>query len=600
MQTDVSVVTDFPDLNGAVERLGFADPVEIIVAETVDDVCAALDRVDDRAAAGYFAVGFVSYDAAPAFDAALRTGERAAVPLLRFGIYAAPVEERRLAWAGAGAMDAVEWSSNVGRDEYVDAVERIRSGIADGAFYQVNYTVRMRAAWAGDPFATYEALRAAQPSSYGIYVDTGRFQFLSVSPELFFSRTGSEIVTRPMKGTARRGRWHEEDVMSSAALAASVKERAENVMIVDLVRNDLGRIAQVGTVRVPRLFEVERHPTVWQMTSTITGIARNDVRLVDIFAALFPCGSVVGAPKIAAASWIADHESAPRGLYCGAMGIVRPGGDCVFNVAIRTLVIDREVGIAEYGSGGAITIDSTPAGEYDELLAKADVLRSAVPEFEIIETMRLSGGVYTRRKRHLRRLLASAEYFDFRDPASSVEAALDERARLARDGDYRVRLLVSRDGSARTEAVAIAPREAPQSAPLHCVVSRSPVSSRDPFLFHKTTHRRVYEERRAMHPDMDEIILMNERGELTECSIGNVVVEIDRERFTPPIDCGLLAGTFREELLERGAIRERVLLPADLARATSVWLVNSLREWVELTLSSDSPLAPIDPSESRE
>jgi para-aminobenzoate synthetase/4-amino-4-deoxychorismate lyase len=577
------VLIDFPDADGRNERLNFTDPLEIISADTIDDVRASLDRVERHASAGRFAIGFVAYDAAPAFDSALRVGEQAPTPLLWFGIYDAPAEP--LESRAAHLLDASEWRPHVGRAQYENAIDGIRSEIADGAFYQVNHTVRLRAGCTGDSLAAYEALRAAQPSSYGMYLDIGRFQFLSVSPELFFSRTDSRIQTRPMKGTARRGRWPDEDARAAAALVESIKDRAENVMIVDLVRNDIGRIAELGTVAVPRLFEVERHPTLWQMTSTITADLRANVRLYDIFAALFPCGSVVGAPKIAAASWIADHEAAPRGIYCGAMGIVRPGGDCVFNVAIRTLVIDSETEVAEYGAGGGITIDSTSSGEYDELLAKAAVLRGAEPEFQLIETLRLSNGAYVRRHGHVSRLLASADYFDFRDVAQqSVDTALDEFARIKPAGDHRVRLLLSRDGAVKIEATPIAPLGTERRTPLRYAVSQSPISSRDVFLFHKTTHRAAYNERRAAYPDAGEVILLNERGELTECSVGNLVLEIGGQRFTPPRDCGLLAGIYREDLLGQGLISERVLYPADLASATRVWLINSLREWIELTL----------------
>lgn len=579
------VLSDFPDVNGAAERLCFVDPREVVVAETVGEVYAALDRVERCATDGYFAVGYVAYDAAPAFDSALRVAVGAPTPLLWFGIYDAPTPPAPLQESlAAQDLGADDWRAHVTRAEYQDAVDGIIRGIGEGAFYQVNHTVRLRAAWDGDSLAMYNALRAAQPSSYGMYLDIGRFQILSVSPELFFARTGRHIETRPMKGTARRGRWLEEDAAAATALAESVKDRAENVMIVDLVRNDLGRIAELGSVVVPRLFEVERHPTLWQMTSTITAQLRHDVRLPDIFGALFPSGSVVGTPKVAAASWIADHEGAARGVYCGAIGLVRPGGDCVFNVAIRTLVVDRKTATAEYGAGGAITIDSTPVGEYDELMAKAAVLGGAAPAFELLETMRLADGVYVRRERHIRRLLGSASYFDFPEVSGSIGAALEDRARLEPVGDHRVRLLVSRSGVVRTESTQIPPLSVPPGAPLRCVVAHSPVSSRDPFLFHKTTHRAVYDARRAAHPECDEVILMNEMGELTECSIGNLVAELDGERVTPPRECGLLAGVFRDELIAQGRIHERVLRQSDLNSATRVWLVNSLREWVELVL----------------
>ncbi|MEP6619033.1 MAG: aminodeoxychorismate synthase component I [bacterium] len=567
------VLIDFPGH----PRLSFTNPVEVIVADDVKNVRPALARVEARAAAGYFAVGFVSYDAAPAFDSALRVNASLHMPLLWFAVFTAPTERAQLI---TGDNARATWRPHVTESQYERAIADIQRGIRDGTFYQVNHTLRLRAEWSGDPRAAYEALRAAQPAAYGMYVDTGRFHVLSVSPELFFSRTGRDIQARPMKGTARRGRWPSEDASAAAGLKASPKERAENVMIVDLVRNDLGRIADVGSVTVSRLFEVEQHPTVWQMTSTISARLPAQTGLPDIFGALFPCGSVVGAPKIAAASWIADHEDAPRGVYCGSMGIVRPGGDCTFNVAIRTLVIDGESGIAEYGAGGGITIDSTPAGEYDELMAKAAVLQGPSPDFQLLETMRLTNGAFVRRERHLSRLVTSAEYFAFPDVRHAATIALDERARTSAVGDHRVRLLAAHDGTVRTEATPFTANSSPQ----RCAVAQAAVNSSDPFLFHKTTHRVVYNERRAAHADVDEVILVNERGELTECSVGNLVLEIDGVRFTPPLDCGLLPGVFREELLARGAIHERVLHPADLQRATRIWRINSLREWTALVM----------------
>jgi para-aminobenzoate synthetase/4-amino-4-deoxychorismate lyase len=580
---EMLVVTDFPDASGNAERLCFTNPRELIVAERTSDVRSALGRVERAAAAGHYAVGFVAYDAAPAFDAALRVGGHAATPLLWFGIYDAP--HRAPYTRAPAALTDVSWKPHVERAEYENAIADIRRGIGEGSFYQVSHTIRLRANGLDDPRGTYESLHSAQPSSYGMYLDIGRFTILSVSPELFFETSGRGIRTRPMKGTARRGRWSDEDAACAVALAASSKDRAENVMIVDLVRNDLGRIAEVGTVAVPHLFEVERHPTLWQMTSTIIATLRPDAQLTDIFAALFPCGSVVGAPKVAAASWIADHETAPRGVYCGAIGIVRPGGDCVFNVAIRTLVIDGESGTGEYGAGGGITIDSTAVGEYDELLAKAAILGNVPTNFDLLETMRLCNGVYTRLDRHMRRLLSSADYFDFPGIASAVDDALCDCAIRYPEGDHRVRLVVSRDGTARTDATPVAPLDSATRASPRCVIDNAPLSSRDPFRFHKTTRRDVYNERRAAHPAVDEVILVNERGEATECTIGNFVVEIDGERLTPPLTCGLLPGVFREELIELGAVSERVLYPAEVAAATRIWLVNSLREWVELDLT---------------
>ncbi|HEY4133446.1 MAG TPA: aminodeoxychorismate synthase component I [Gemmatimonadaceae bacterium] len=584
VDADVGVVVDFVRAEAETGRLEFTRPSEVIVVERLEDVRDALARVEACARDGYYAVGFISYDSAPAFDSALRVPGRAATPLLWFGIFEAPTRADTAAAPGTdieSRLKGAEWTPHVAHEQYDDAINAIRRGIVAGDFYQVNHTVRLLAPLSDSSRAMYESLRAAQPDSYSMFVDVGRFAIMSVSPELFFARQGREITTRPMKGTIARGRSVVEDRAAASTLAASEKDRAENVMIVDLVRNDLGRIAQVGSVRVSQLFEVERHPTVWQMTSTVTATLRDDATLPNIFGTLFPSGSIVGAPKIAAAEFIAEYERAPRGVYCGAMGIVKPGGDCVFNVAIRTLIVDRETGVAEYGVGGGITIDSTTTGEYDELLAKAVVLRGADAPFELFETMRLSNGVFDRRERHVRRICSSADYFDFAAVERSANDALDHLAAQRSDGDHRVRLIAMSNGSARCDATPIASRSA-ASQTMRYAIATSPVSSRDRFLFHKTTRRDVYESRRREHPHADEIILINERGELTECSIGNLVIELDGVKCTPPVDCGLLPGIFREQLIEHDVIVERVLYPVDLARASHVWLINSLREWVAL------------------
>jgi para-aminobenzoate synthetase/4-amino-4-deoxychorismate lyase len=386
---------------------------------------------------------------------------------------------------------------------------------------------------------------------------------------------------QPMKGTAARGVSASEDAEARRRLAASEKDCAENVMIVDLARNDLGRIAKLGSVQVPKLFEIERHPTVWQMTSTVEATLRDETTLLDIFGALFPNGSVVGAPKIAASGFIAREEHAPRGVYCGAMGIVYPGGDCVFNVAIRTVVYERDTGVAEYGVGGGITIDSTTAGEYDELLTKAAVLTTSQPSFDLFETMRLRNGTFDRRDRHVRRICGSADYFDFAAPERAINEALDRCAADNAVGDHRVRLVVSRDGSATCHATPIARRDESAQV-MRYAMAVTPISSQDRFLFHKTTRREIYENRRLERPDVDEIVLINERGELTECTIGNLVVEIDGVRFTPPVESGLLPGVYRGELLDEGQIHERILHADDLDRCSGVWLINSLRGWVRL------------------
>ena len=587
-------ILEFPGPDVPPGGLVFADPVEVIVAERLEEVRPVLDAVERAAARGVHAVGFVAYEAAPAFDPTLVTCPPGALPLAWFAVFRAAEPAHG---AGGAPLTLPPWEPNISRQRYDAAIAAIREAIARGETYQVNHTLRLRATFEGDATSFYRRLRAAQGAGYGAYLDTGRHRIVSASPELFFSRRGTRVTTRPMKGTRPRGRWLEEDEAAARALAASVKDRAENLMIVDLLRNDLGRVARFGTVRVPRLFDVERYPTVWQMTSTIEADVPEGTSLATLFAALFPCGSVTGAPKVATMRLIAALEEAPRGVYCGAIGWVRPGGDCVFNVAIRTVHIDAATGRAEYGVGGGITWDSTPEGEYAEALAKAAVLTHETPAFELIETLRLEDGRYARLERHLARLAASARYFGWPDPTDSARAALEAYATgLARGGGagtvHRVRLLVGAGGDARVEGrplddeVAVGQASAPSdtgpvAAPaLPVAIASRPVSRRDRFRFHKTTRRECLDALRAERPNAFDALLYNEEGEFTEFTRGNLVVALDGALWTPPRDCGLLAGVLRDECIERGEIRERVIHREDLERADAVWFINSLRGWV--------------------
>ncbi len=512
----------------------FADPLAVLVAERLDDVREVVATAEAHAVAGRFVAGFVAYDAAPAFEPAIRTPGRARTPLAWFAVFDAPItsEPKRLPLIPEG--DTGAWTPNTERPEYDAAIECIRTAIRAGDVYQVNHTLRLRARWSGDGLAYYSQLREAQQPAYAAFLDIGPFTIVSASPELFFARRGNTIETRPMKGTARRGRWLDEDRLAGAALAASEKDRAENLMIVDLLRNDVGRVAATGSVHTPALLTLERYPTVWQMTSSVAATLRPEVSLADIFTALFPSGSVTGAPKIAATHAIAALERDARGVYCGAIGLLRPGGDCTFSVAIRTVVVDHSQSVAEYGEGGGIPHDSTPGGEYDELLAKSAILTTQRRPFALIETMRLADGAYIRRDRHLSRLAQSAEYFGFDGPIAASSAALDAHAGTHSAGCHRVRLALQRDGTATVESMPFPKLGVNPSKAIRCAIASTVVvDSGELFLFHKTTNREPYDRARAAHPDAEDVVLVNERGELTELTIGNLVVEMDGKALHP-------------------------------------------------------------------
>jgi para-aminobenzoate synthetase/4-amino-4-deoxychorismate lyase len=580
---------------GSERFLAFEDPEEVLVAREPAAVSALLARAEEAAARGRWAVGFVGYEAAPAFDPALATHPPAEgpAPLAAFSVFAAPRTLERLAVEGGAGIDCR--APEIAEPEYALAIARIREAIAVGKTYQVNLVFPFKGSFSGRGSDLFVRLVAPGEAPYAALLEGEAWAVASLSPELFFERDGARVLMRPMKGTRPRGRFGEEDERFAAELAASEKERAENLMIVDMVRNDLGRVAAVGSVEVETRFAVERYPTVWQMTSTVA--ARSGAGLPELFAALFPCASVTGAPKPATMRLIRELEREPRGVYCGAIGYVAPGGRARFAVAIRTLELDPRAGTFRYGVGSGVTWDSDPAAEWRECLDKARVLAGPPPEFALVETMRFRpGSGIPLLDLHLARLAASAEFFGFsisRTQAktkTSIEggARTEVVARCAElpQCSHKVRLLLGRDGSLEIEAVPFASgRRAWRVA-----VAREPIPSMEVFAFHKTTNRAAYERARASAPgwqEADEVLLVNERGELTEGTRTNLFVQTrGGEWLTPPREAGLLAGVFRESLLRAGRVAEATLFPRDLVRAHRVRLGNALRGWIAVDAAS--------------
>ncbi|MBM7645596.1 para-aminobenzoate synthetase/4-amino-4-deoxychorismate lyase [Scopulibacillus daqui] len=569
---------EFADRDGKKHPKAFHNPEEIIAAHSIDEVIPALIKVQNAVNAGYYAAGYLSYEAAPAFDQAYAVKSGNKMPLLWFGIFKKPA---MIDHSGThGGYDVSDWKPTTTYQNYQMGMAKIKEAIAEGATYQVNYTMRLRSKFEGDDFSFYKQLSRAQSSNYSAYLNIGTYRILSASPELFFHWNGSEIITRPMKGTTKRGLSWEEDEQNAAWLYESEKNRAENVMIVDLLRNDLGNIAETGSVEVSRLFEIERYPTVLQMTSTIKAQTRPEVQLKDIFSALFPCGSITGAPKVSTMQIISDLEDSPREVYCGAIGFISPEGEAVFNVPIRTVVINTNTNEAEYGVGGGVTWDSTTKGEYSEMITKAELLTVQQPEFDLLESLKLENGNYVLLDRHVNRLQKSAAYFCFPLSLENVYDSLKAFAASHQTGTYKVRLLVSRNGNVSTEGQMITPL----AEPLNVTLADTPISRNHPFLYHKTTHRTVYDQCRSHHPNVFDVLLWNEEGELTEFTIGNLVLELEDGLWTPPAKSGLLAGTFRDELLSTGKIKERILKADDLKACSSIWLINSVRGWVQVDL----------------
>jgi para-aminobenzoate synthetase/4-amino-4-deoxychorismate lyase len=572
------------------EWLHFAEPKQIIAAHKLEDVLPALRETERLVDVNeWHAAGFLSYEAASAFDPALRTKEslrpedsserEGEFPFLWFGLYPSP---RVITLPQPEhPKEILNWQPTIDRDTYNTAIDQIREHIAEGRTYQVNYTMRLQTDYAGREWDFFLHLAQSQ-NNHAAYIDLGRYVICSASPELFFQLDGDTIICRPMKGTVKRGRTTFEDKKQSQWLKDSEKNRAENVMIVDMVRNDLGRIAKIGSVKVPELFNTERYPTLWQMTSTVT--AKTSTSLTEIFRALFPSASITGAPKVGTMRIISELESTPRRIYTGSIGYISPRRKANFNVAIRTALIDRETHKAEYGVGGGIVWDSTSMDEYAEAILKARVLTEQPVEFSLLETIlwTLEKGFFLREK-HIERMLDSADYFDYPNSKEKIEKYLDQISSKF-NSPQRVRLLLDKSGALHSQSLLEPPASA--SRAYKAILAKQPIDSDNVFLFHKTTKRDFYESVRRDAPDFDDVLFYNEVGELTEFTIGNLVVELEGKYFTPPLSCGLLAGTFRAYLLETGQVAERTIRVDGLKDCEKIFLVNSVRKWqrVEIKL----------------
>lgn len=573
----------------------FTKPEQEVLALNPEGLAAALAIVAKGLDRGLHAAGFFSYELGyclePKLQALLPTERR--VPLFWIGLFppAQPLDDSGTrAWLDAnGGTERAKISDlqlSWTREQYNEAFTAVQDYIAAGDVYQINLTLKYRFAFEGDPVALYAALRRKQRVAYGALISTPELSVLSLSPELFLRREGKHISTRPMKGTAPRGRTPREDARIKTWLAMDEKQRAENLMIVDLLRNDLGRVAKIGTVEVTDLFTVETYRSVHQMTSGISAELRSDMGLEDILRAVFPCGSVTGAPKVRAMEIIRELEIEPRGIYTGVIGHIAPSGDLQLNVAIRTVVLDGAR--SEMGIGGGIVADSKEESEFEECLLKAQFLTRVDTPFELIETLR-----YERDKgfhlleRHLARLQSSAAHFGYPFARKDVIAALDQEATRIEAPVALVRLLLAEDG---VITVTSTPIDLPTKDTVwRFVISDQRLDEKDPLFYHKTTRRQFFDremERQKALTGCDEVVFLNKKGELTEGTRTNLFIELDGRLFTPVLGSGLLPGTLREELLDlpRAAASEAVLTPDDLMRADRLYLGNSVRGLIRAEL----------------
>lgn len=571
------------------DSLFFSDPAEMLPLFSGDDFVAWSGRLESKLAQGYSLAGWLGYEAGYLLDPALAdcvssAGERTLLGW--FGVYEAPERfERKVIEAeDAAALEKKYMISGfgfeLGEDEYCRRIDRLREEIAAGNVYQVNFTGRCRFSFDGAVEALYVAMKRRQPSPWSAWLNTGERVVLSFSPELFFVRDGQEIETMPMKGTAPRRERPEDDLAEKAGLSMCEKNRAENLMIVDLLRNDLGRICTTGSVQTSGLFETQTWPTLHQMVSTVRGVLREELPLHDLFRALFPSGSVTGAPKVKAMHLIRELESSPRGVYTGSVGFMLPDRRMAFNVAIRTIELQGRQGL--YGTGSGIVWDSVPHQEYLECMLKTRILSGLVSEEVpgLFETLFWIGGQYLLLEEHLERLASSASALAFPFDPAAVRVALEREDGLLwkRGGTHRVRLTLQRDGCL---AVASEPFTQDFSGrPVRLSLAAERVDSRDPLLRHKTILRERFDRafNDALEQGYGEVLFLNERNEITEGAIGNILVRLDGRWYTPPESCGLLNGVFRRYLLRtRPWISEKPVTLDELLRADSVLICNALR-----------------------
>ena len=550
-------------------------PKLILTADKINDVIPLINSAEIEAKNGNHVALLVSYEAAPAFDSAFICKREHCFPpaIAMISSDSLPLNIN----TNEKELDInLDWHPLISRNEYNFSIKKIKDYISSGDTYQVNFTFPLQTKFNLNPIDYFHNLCFAQRANYSCFINLENFTVISLSPELFFRRDGNKLTVKPMKGTMKRGRFNLEDEYLAAELKMSKKNRAENLMIVDMLRNDLGKISKISSVNTKSLFDIEKYNTVFQMTSTVESEINPSVSIADIFKALFPCGSVTGAPKIRTMEIINEVEKYPRGIYTGAIGLIKPGGDCVFNVPIRTIAIDKKCRLATFNVGGGIVSDSTVEDEFNECLTKSFFISENAPFFQLLESLLLDDGEIFLFDEHIKRIKSSAKYFDYIFDENKFKRTLIDISKQFPTGKFKIRVLNDIFGNIETEVAKISDLPLPRKI----TFAASPVNSSDKFLYHKTTNRKVYTNAKADFTEYDDVILWNEKDEITETTICNIVVQLNGEKITPTISSGLLNGVYRQKLLSEGKIKEGILRREDLYKAEKIYLINSVRKWL--------------------
>ena len=552
----------------------FSSPLEVLCTHDLNQVKDVLNEVQNKVEKKkLIAAGYLSYEAAPAFDNAYSVNEKGSLPLICFGLFKDYKIEKTLESQKLKSAEAIEWEITTDRTLYESHLKYIKDQIKLGNTYQVNYTLRKHTNTISNPYDFF--LEKAKDAPYAALIDSDEHTIISMSPELFFKLNGESLICKPMKGTSKRGKNLHEDIALMEELKNSEKDKAENIMITDMLRNDMGKISKIGSVKVLSEFDIEKYPTVWQMTSSIE--SQTSASIAEIFEALFPCASVTGAPKVSSMKIISEIEEQPREIYTGAIGYIAPNNEAQFSVPIRTILSDKKAYRSVYGTGSGIVWDSESQKEWDECQNKSAILSANSQNFELFETMRWdSNKRIFLEKLHLDRLKDSAEFYNFKFHHEKINDKLQDYLKnLGSESEKIIRLFLAKDGEIRLTTSAY--KEQNKDKSHYISLAMQPVNSEDLSLYHKTTNRSVYENAIGENQDCDDILLWNEAGNITESTISNVIFKKDSEYYTPPVSCGLLSGTYRTHLISQGHLKERIIPKAEINLYSEIYLINSVR-----------------------
>jgi len=579
----------------------FLHPKDIISACQYYKVKDCFRKIEGMLSKGYYVAGYICYEAGYAFEETLPKTNISTIPILWFGVYDKPIvynhKKGRFDTARCPFLELPKnkdlGSYNIKNirptkrlKTYLSDISKIKDYIKKGQTYQVNYTFKYKFSFYGCPYRMFFDLNKKQSVPYAAFISFGSKKILSLSPELFFKKRANTIRVKPMKGTIERGKDISEDLIKERQLEDSIKNRAENIMIVDMLRNDLSRISKTGSVKTIRLFETEKYQTLFQMTSTVISKLKYNPDCFSIFKNIFPSGSVTGAPKIRTMQIINELENAPRNIYTGSIGYISPEKNATFNVGIRTISLDKNEGKGELGIGSGITISSDPIDEFNECRLKAHFFTRKYTDFELIETLLWHRDKFFLLDMHLKRLRDSASYFDYKYSRGYILKSLAACSRIFRkDKSYKVRLLLRKSGEVKISTSLL---KDSGSRIKKITFSKKATDSSDIFLYHKTTNRNLYDSEYLKHKRKGyaDVIFLNQKWEVAEGAISNIIVKKGRYYYTPPVNCGLLNGIYRQHLLNTQQIplKEKVLFKDDIIAAGKLFICNSVRGLVQVEL----------------